>query len=171
MFTLKHVFVANCRFLSTRGSAVPKSLHKTESPETVVEKNQKLPNNQMGFTEDGGLKFHGFTYYPRLLLSSHVQMKLLRNFFAICRFPGQQDPPYEPSKVLMVERIRTLKHRPYWEKDVLAKLGLPMEVKVRTWNSIGCRIQQFVHLNRARKLLLLPTHPPCVPNSGRLSIW
>ncbi|XP_057369426.1 uncharacterized protein LOC130690425 [Daphnia carinata] len=148
MFTLKHVFVTNCRFLSTRSSALPKSLHKTESPERVVEKTQKLRNNQIGFTEDGGQRFHGFTYYPRL--------------------PGQQDPPYEPSKVLMVERIRDLKHRPYWEKDVLTKLGLPMTVKssqaviVANTPSMCAQLWKVKHLIRVTPI----TFPQGLPEDG-----
>nr|SVE86428.1 EOG090X0EYV [Daphnia similis]SVE87055.1 EOG090X0EYV [Daphnia similis]SVE87679.1 EOG090X0EYV [Daphnia similis]SVE88310.1 EOG090X0EYV [Daphnia similis] len=148
MFTLKNVIAVNCRFLSTRGSVIPKSLHKTESPETVVEKKQKLPNNHIGVTEDGGQRFYGFTYYPR--------------------FPGQQDPPYEPSKVLMVERIRDLKHRPYWEKDILIKLGLPMEVKssqaviVANTPSMCAQLWKVKHLIRVTPI----TFPQGLPEDG-----
>ncbi|KAI9559387.1 hypothetical protein GHT06_016176 [Daphnia sinensis] len=148
MFSLKHVIAVNCRFLSTRGSVIPKSVHKTESPETEVEKKQKLPNNQIGVTEDGGQKFYGFTYYPR--------------------FPGQQDPPYEPSKVLMVERIRDLKNRPYWEKDTLAKLGLSMEVKgsqaaiVANTPSMCAQLWKVKHLIRITPI----TFPQGLPEDG-----
>nr|SVE74866.1 EOG090X0EYV [Daphnia carinata] len=103
---------------------------------------------EYGFTEDGGQRFHGFTYYPRL--------------------PGQQDPPYEPSKVLMVERIRVLKHRPYWEKDVLTKLGLPMTVKssqaviVANTPSICAQLWKVKHLIRVTPI----TFPQGLPEDG-----
>merc|ERR1712071_493135 len=48
--------------------------------------------------------YPGFTYYPR--------------------FPEQVDVPYEPSKVLMVQRIRCLKKKPYWDKNIMTELGL-----------------------------------------------
>ena len=31
----------------------------------------------------------------------------------------------------MIERIHTLKHRPYWEKKICADLGLSIDVKVK----------------------------------------
>jgi hypothetical protein len=31
----------------------------------------------------------------------------------------------------MIERVKGLRGRPYWEKDVMTKIGLPMTVKVR----------------------------------------
>ena len=33
------------------------------------------------------------------------------------------DPPITPSKVFMVHRVKPFKGNPYWEKDVLTKLG------------------------------------------------
>ena len=64
------------------------------------------------------------------ILSSSFKIK--QSFFLInYRQPGQRDPPYEPSKVLMIERIHTLKHRPYWEKKICADLGLSIDVKVK----------------------------------------
>lgn len=42
-----------------------------------------------------------------------------------CRFPGEVDPPYEPSKLFAVKRVRTLKKRPYWERQIVeGELGL-----------------------------------------------
>nr|CAG4648292.1 EOG090X0EYV [Moina brachiata]SVE93300.1 EOG090X0EYV [Moina brachiata] len=38
--------------------------------------------------------------------------------------PDHKEPPYEPSKALMVQRIRCLKKKPYWEKNVLIEIGL-----------------------------------------------
>lgn len=50
--------------------------------------------------------------------------------FVFHRSPGQKDPHYNPSLVLMVQRIESLKNKPYWEKDVLEGLGLSMKTKV-----------------------------------------
>ncbi|KAG8238718.1 hypothetical protein J437_LFUL015276 [Ladona fulva] len=53
---------------------------------------------------DSPIKCHGFTYYPR--------------------FPDQKDPPYEPSKLFMVQRLKPLKGTPYWEKSIMRQLKL-----------------------------------------------
>nr|SVE77290.1 EOG090X0EYV [Daphnia lumholtzi] len=84
------------------------------------------------------------------------------------RFPGHQDPPYEPSKVLMVERIRDLKHRPHWEKDIIAKLGLPKEVKsskvviVANTPSMCAQLWKVKHLIRVTPI----TFPQGLPEDG-----
>ncbi|XP_017772291.1 PREDICTED: 39S ribosomal protein L30, mitochondrial [Nicrophorus vespilloides] len=54
--------------------------------------------------EGEGIKYDGFTYYPR-----HADF---------------QDPPYEPTKLFRVQRIKPLKGTSYWEKDHLKQLGL-----------------------------------------------
>nr|SVE73861.1 EOG090X0EYV [Daphnia atkinsoni] len=121
---------------------------KPKTPETVAGKNQKLSNNYMSVTEDGGQRFHGFTYYPRL--------------------PGQQDPPYEPSKVLMVQRIVSLKHKPYWEKDVLEGLGLSMKTKlskivvVANTPSVCAQLWRVKHLIRVTPI----TFPQGLPDEA-----
>jgi len=51
-----------------------------------------------------GIKYPGFNYYPR--------------------FPDQKDPPIQPSKLFMVRRVRILSQVPWWEKDIIKKLGL-----------------------------------------------
>jgi len=56
----------------------------------------------------GGEKHNGFTYYPR---------------------PGEQDPPYNPSKLLMVQRIKRYSGIPYWCKRVLAGFGLDHNIE------------------------------------------
>ncbi|KZC09750.1 PREDICTED: uncharacterized protein LOC107187832 [Dufourea novaeangliae] len=33
------------------------------------------------------------------------------------------DPPIVPSKVLMIHRVKPIKGNPWWEKDIIAKLG------------------------------------------------
>lgn len=47
---------------------------------------------------EGGIKCKGFTYYPR---------------------PGEVDPPYEPSKLFMVQRIADWNGTEYWCKKIL----------------------------------------------------
>jgi large subunit ribosomal protein L30 len=51
-----------------------------------------------------GIKYYGFTYFPR--------------------FPGEKDPPVEPTKLFMVRRIRSLYGCPYWEKKWIMGLKL-----------------------------------------------
>lgn len=51
-----------------------------------------------------GIKYPGFTFYPRS--------------------PDFQDPPYEPSKLFRVQRIKPLKGVPYYEKNILKQLKL-----------------------------------------------
>ncbi|XP_034246537.1 39S ribosomal protein L30, mitochondrial [Thrips palmi] len=35
-----------------------------------------------------------------------------------------QDPPYEPTKLLMVQRVKPMKGQPHWDRKVLTRLGL-----------------------------------------------
>lgn len=58
---------------------------------------------------DGGIQFFGFKYYPR-----HA---------------GEVDPPYEPSPLHLVTRIRSLKGKPYWERNILRDFGLEKRSK------------------------------------------
>ncbi|KAJ8945676.1 hypothetical protein NQ318_012394 [Aromia moschata] len=51
-----------------------------------------------------GIQYPGFKYYPRR--------------------PDFKDPPYEPSKLFRVERIKSLKGVPYWEKNILKEFKL-----------------------------------------------
>lgn len=53
---------------------------------------------------DEGIQYPGFKYYPR------------RSDF--------KDPPYEPSKLFRVERIKPLKGCPSWEKEMMKQLKL-----------------------------------------------
>ncbi|XP_071530137.1 uncharacterized protein mRpL30 isoform X2 [Panulirus ornatus] len=57
---------------------------------------QKLP--------DGGVQYFGFQYYPR--------------------FPDEVDPPYDPAPLHLVTRVRCLKKKPWWDKEIMKKLGL-----------------------------------------------
>ncbi|XP_011504061.1 PREDICTED: 39S ribosomal protein L30, mitochondrial [Ceratosolen solmsi marchali] len=58
-----------------------------------------------------GVKYGLVTYYPR--------------------HPDHVDPYFEPSKLLLIERIKPLKGCPYWEKNILLSIGLASEKKVR----------------------------------------
>ncbi|EEZ97592.1 39S ribosomal protein L30, mitochondrial-like Protein [Tribolium castaneum] len=51
-----------------------------------------------------GVQYPGFKYYPR--------------------YPDFKDPPYEPSKVFRVQRIKALKGVPHYEKKILAEFHL-----------------------------------------------
>ncbi|XP_018574881.1 39S ribosomal protein L30, mitochondrial [Anoplophora glabripennis] len=53
---------------------------------------------------DEGIQYPGFKYYPRN-----------KDF---------EDPPYEPSKLFRVERIKPLKGVPYFEKHILKEFKL-----------------------------------------------
>ncbi|XP_046457018.1 uncharacterized protein LOC124204052 [Daphnia pulex] len=144
------IAVASCRFLSSRSSsAASVSVVKSNPPTTTaVDSTRKLRNNQIGVSEDGGQKFIGFSFYPR--------------------FPGQQDPPYKPSEALMIERVKGLKGRPYWEKDVMTKIGLPMTVKhsnpviVANTPSMCAMLWKVKHLIRVTPI----TFPQGLPEDG-----
>lgn len=53
---------------------------------------------------DGGLQYFGFQYYPRN--------------------PEEKDPPYEPTPLHLVTRVRCLKKKPWWDKQIMESLGL-----------------------------------------------
>ncbi|KAL1138818.1 hypothetical protein AAG570_008880 [Ranatra chinensis] len=52
----------------------------------------------------GGIKYDGFKYFPR--------------------FPEEKDPEYEPSKLLMIQRVKPFKGNEYWLKKILVDLRL-----------------------------------------------
>ncbi|KAK3927558.1 39S ribosomal protein L30, mitochondrial [Frankliniella fusca] len=45
------------------------------------------------------------------------------------RDPNYQDPPIDPPKLFMVQRVKPMKGQPWWNKQVLARLGLDSEDK------------------------------------------
>lgn len=51
-----------------------------------------------------GIKYPGFTYYPRR--------------------PDFQDEPYQPTKLFRVQRIKPVKGTPYWERNILKEFKL-----------------------------------------------
>lgn len=50
--------------------------------------------------------------------------------FCIHRFPGQKDPPYQPTKLLMVKRVKPVKGNPYWDKKLLRHFRLDDKVSI-----------------------------------------
>lgn len=52
--------------------------------------------------------------------------KNINNFLK--RFPGEEDPPYQPTKLFRVERIKPIKGTPYWERDILKSLKIDGKV-------------------------------------------
>nr|CAG4651379.1 EOG090X0EYV [Simocephalus serrulatus]SVE94540.1 EOG090X0EYV [Simocephalus serrulatus] len=148
MFSLRNAISTQFRYMSSRSNAVTVTLNTSKSvdSQSVVPKRR---NNEVGITEDGGQKFVGFTYYPR--------------------FPGQEDPTYEPTKVLMVKRIRPLKHNPFWDKNILASLGLTgklSDIAIVANTPINCaKLWQVKHLVQITPVTL----PQGLPEDGDVS--
>jgi len=78
----------------------------------------KRTRNYVSSKDPEGIKYHGFTYFPR--------------------FPNQVDPPYAPSKLFRVTLVMPTFGTPYWEKDVLKQLGL-YRTKVQQRREQGTR--------------------------------
>jgi len=118
----------------------PTNVAAISTTATVAQRSQK------GVTEDGGVVYHGFTYYPR--------------------FPGQEDPPYEPSKVFMVQRIKCLKGKPYWDKNLMKQLGLDgsrSEIAlIANTPAMNAMLWKVKHLIRITPI----TFPQGVPQEG-----
>ncbi|XP_049794796.1 39S ribosomal protein L30, mitochondrial [Schistocerca nitens] len=100
-------------------------------------------------TDGGGIKYHGFTYYPR--------------------FPDFKDPPYEPSKLFMVQRVKALKGRPYWEKNMMKEIGLAGKrsdiVIMKNIPENNARLWQVKHLVKITPI----TCPNGLPSDGDYS--
>lgn len=58
---------------------------------------------------EGGVKYPGFTYYPK---------------------PGEVDPPHDPPKLFMVQRIKPWKGIEYWNKKILFDFKLDETFKL-----------------------------------------
>jgi len=99
---LQHLYARSCRYFSTQNNY--NGALNAAVVDTSTVKNRSMKRGPKGYTEDGGHIYPGFTYYPRS--------------------PEQVDPPYSPSKVFMVQRIKCLKKKPYWDKNVMTELGL-----------------------------------------------
>ncbi|XP_050535705.1 39S ribosomal protein L30, mitochondrial [Daktulosphaira vitifoliae] len=77
----------------------------------------------------GGIKYFGFTYYPR---------------------KGEKDPPYEPTKLLMVKRVKSYSFNPYWQKKILSDMGLDHKLSdiaiVKNTPEMNARLWKVKHL-------------------------
>ncbi|XP_066594825.1 large ribosomal subunit protein uL30m [Prorops nasuta] len=66
------------------------------------------------------------------------------------RFPGQKDPPIKPSKLFLVQRIKTMKGNPYWENNTLKELGIKetgfQPVVVKNTPDVCSRLWNVKHL-------------------------
>jgi len=133
-----------CRYFSTQNN-YSGALNATTVNSSKVE-NRSNKQGPKGYTEDGGHIYHGFTYYPRN--------------------PEQVDPPYDPSKVLMVQRIRCLKKKPYWDKDVMTQLGLNNKRStiaiVANTPAVNAMLWKVKHLIRITPV----TFPQGIPSDG-----
>ncbi|GBP72258.1 hypothetical protein EVAR_103259_1 [Eumeta japonica] len=62
-----------------------------------------------GYKAPGGIRYPGgIMYYPR--------------------YPDHKDPEYQPTKLFRIERIKPVKHTPYWLRDILRRLRIDEEV-------------------------------------------
>lgn len=43
---------------------------------------------------------------------------------------GEVDPPYTPTKLFMVQRVKKYLSNPYWQKKILTDMGLDHKVKL-----------------------------------------
>ena len=68
--------------------------------------------------------------------------------------------PYEPSKVLMVQRIRCLKKKPYWDKNIMTELGLNNTVSLFNRKSFNCLINVDDFLKKKSTIAIVANTPP-----------
>lgn len=54
---------------------------------------------------------------------------ILIDFIYLVRFPDEKDPEVTPSKLFRVERIKSTRHHPYWQKNILKEMNILDEVK------------------------------------------
>nr|CAG4649735.1 EOG090X0EYV [Scapholeberis mucronata]SVE93921.1 EOG090X0EYV [Scapholeberis mucronata] len=137
------------RLVSARLNSTVNRVNDVVKSGSIGSRDPKLRNNQIRVNEDGSQVFHGFTYHPR--------------------YPGQQDPPYNPSKVLMVQRIRCLKKKPYWDKDTMKAFGFDTKrshIAIIPNTPTNCTLLWKVkHLVRVTPITL----PEKLPEDGDLS--
>lgn len=50
------------------------------------------------------------------------------NLPVLLRFADDVDPPYKPTPLHLITRTRSLKKKPWWEKDIMKCLGLDGKV-------------------------------------------
>jgi len=150
MFKLRQTFssvVKQYSYRSLHVSAVSSSINATDSVSATADR--PLNHGLKGVREDGGRIYQGFVYYPR--------------------HPEEKDPPYVPSKVYMVQRVRCLKKKPYWDKDVMKKLGLDgnrSEIAIvpntPQYNALLFKVKHLIRITPV-------TFPQGIPNASDLS--
>ncbi|XP_028176940.1 39S ribosomal protein L30, mitochondrial [Ostrinia furnacalis] len=83
-----------------------------------------------GYRAPGGIRYPGgIVYYPRQ--------------------PDHKDPEYTPSKLFRVERIKSTKNFPWWQKKILADMKIHEEGKVTIVKNIpenNMRLWKVKHL-------------------------
>uniref|UniRef100_A0A8D8QYT7 39S ribosomal protein L30, mitochondrial n=1 Tax=Cacopsylla melanoneura TaxID=428564 RepID=A0A8D8QYT7_9HEMI len=96
---------------------------------------------------EDGVKYPGFTYYPR---------------------PGEVDPPHEPSKLFMVQRIKPWKGTEYWFKQILFDLKIDKEFKQSKVVIVKNTPRNNMMLWRIKHLVKITpiTFPDGVPEEG-----
>ncbi|KAL7641592.1 UNVERIFIED_CONTAM: hypothetical protein RMT77_007465 [Armadillidium vulgare] len=98
----------------------------------MVNLNPSEPQHQYPYKrEDGGIQHFRFVYYPRT--------------------EDEKDPPIEPTPLLLVIRIKRLKHTTYWEKKICQKLGIDYyrggaTTVVKNIPEMLCKLWQIKHL-------------------------
>ncbi|XP_046416487.1 39S ribosomal protein L30, mitochondrial [Neodiprion virginianus] len=69
----------------------------------------------------GGVRHYARRYAPKYKDDSGVRYGLITYF---PKTPNHVDPPIEPTKLFMVQRIKKLSGTPWWEKEVMSQLHL-----------------------------------------------
>lgn len=101
------------------------------------------------FAGEPGVKYGLITYYPRT--------------------PDHVDPPIEPTKLLMIRRVKPFKGNPWWHKDILTHLGLEDKINdvaiVKNTPEMCARLWRIKHL-----IEIMPIQcPDGLPKDGDLN--
>ncbi|XP_018325387.1 39S ribosomal protein L30, mitochondrial isoform X2 [Agrilus planipennis] len=96
---------------------------------------------------DEGIHYPGFKYYPR-----NTDFK---------------DPPYEPTKLFMIQRIKPLKGCPHWEKSFLKDFKLNGKISdiaiVKNIPEVNAKLWRIKHLIKVVPITF-PNGPPTESN-------
>jgi len=111
----------------------------------------RRPRNYVARLDPEGVKYKGFTYFPR--------------------HPGEVDPPYTPTKLFRVTRTKTPWGAPHWDKALLKQLGLDEESRAvaivantPSNNVVLYRIKHMIEI----KPITFPHGMPTDPSQGFL---
>ncbi|XP_073977931.1 mitochondrial ribosomal protein L30 isoform X2 [Rhodnius prolixus] len=107
-------------------------------------------NNLKSWT--GGIRYPGFNYFPR-------------------RPEQQKDPPLEPTKLLMVQRVKPFKGNAYWLKRILCEFKLDEKggglAIVKNIPEVNSRLYKIKHLIKITPIRT-PDGVPDDPSMGYL---